>query len=87
VAACAGELAGDHGDLDRPPVDTGHDMARDVVVPQHGEMRRRPSCRRPAGSSRSGTARACSAIGREEREHLGVHDAAPRRHPLHVATP
>ena len=44
------------------------------------------SCRAPAGSPRAGS-RAC---GRPRsrmcaRRHLGVHDAAARRHPLHVA--
>ena len=55
----AGQLAGDHRDLDPVLAQAG-----DVAVPEHREVRRRRACPRPAGSARSGTARAGSAARR-----------------------
>ena len=61
-------------------------MARDVVVPQHREVRFdhlvdsrqvHPDLEQLDG---------VRFVTRHEREHLGVHDAASRGHPLHVTS-
>ena len=87
AAARPPSAPGDDRDLDVTAVVVGGLDPGDVVVPQHREVRVDQLVLGRAGSARSGRARVgLSAVLVEQREHLGVDDAAAggqplRRHP------
>ena len=80
-----GELARDHRDLGRATVVVGHAVPREVLVPQHREVRLDHLVgggQVEPDLEQLGDVRALAV---EQREHLAVHDALARGEPLHVA--
>ena len=76
-----GQLAGDHRDLHarRPS------QARDVAVPQHGEVRLDELVLGGQVQPDLEELQRVRPLGLEQREHLGVDDALAGGEPLHVA--
>ena len=72
--------------VDGPAGGVALHQPRDVLVPEHREVRLHQLVAAPAGSARSGTARAGSGRSASSSgKHLGVHDAGAGGQPLHVA--
>ena len=81
----AGQAAGDAGDLGLRAVGVGGHVARDVLRPQHREVRLGHLAARRQVEPDLEQLQRVRRVGVEQREHLRVHDAAAGGEPLHVA--
>ncbi len=81
------ERAGDHRDTRRAPRVVDRRDLRDVVVPEHREVRVGHLVDGREVQPDLEQLERVRPLAVEEREHLGVHDALARGEPLHVAAP